>query len=168
MKHLLFLVVIVLLGFSVNAQECKYEIDEVDKFTKEVTKVTKRGVLWAHLVTGNNMSAQLKLADGKKSLILRYMDPDAFKVAKGDKLIFLCSDDSTIILEADADVEARHVEKEKRWVANVNYDLSEENAAALSKSTITDLRMMHSEGHFEKAVKEERQKNLQMLSKCID
>ncbi len=153
---------------AVSAQECKYEVDELDKFTKEVTRITKHGVLWAHLVTGNNMSAKLKLQDGEKSLILKYMHPDAFKVNKGDKLILLCDDDSTIILEASGDVEAKHLEKEKRHVANVTYELPAEQAAALSKSTITDLRMSHSDGHFEKEIKEERQRNLQKLSKCLD
>ncbi len=167
MKKILTLLLILGGSLMSFAQDCKYEVEELDKFTKEETKVTKHEVLWNHLVTGDNLSIKAKSVNGEKSLLFRNSERDAFNIKVDSKAIFLFSDDETLTLDAEKDAESIYQKADKRWVCNFSYKLSEEQAALLSKKTVTDIRIYTAEGHLEKAIKDERQGNIKSIMRCI-
>lgn len=165
---------LILLGFCsllittpAIGQNCKYEKDEIDKFAKTRTLITKHTVLW-NPGNGNNLSVKARSISGKKSLLMRYSFNENFTIPEGADITVLFEDGSTTILNAFAAVPAKKKEKELIFIANFICQLTEENLAALNAKSITDIRIAAEERNFDRPIKKEHGKRIGDIIDCLN
>jgi|GEM_PF-3517227 len=169
MKFGFFLLVAFLL-FSLTglmAQDCQYELNEFDKFTKEQKLLTKSKLLWKNAGTGNTFTFKASLDKGHKSLQIKYSDPKSFTLLHGGDLMLLLANGEAITLHFDQEIAAKRDVVEPRYTALFSCPLDEEIIARLMSQTITDFRIVHSTGHFDHPVSAEYAKNIPVLLNCL-
>jgi hypothetical protein len=118
MKKLTFFLVLYISTFGLNAQNCKFDKNEIDAMTGEKIMITKRALLCEIATLGdmNTVDIKLKKVSSKTSeqaYIIAYLKPSAkhecsFK--KGHKLIMKFDNDSIATMEGELDKTEYYIE----------------------------------------------------------
>ncbi|MCB0516912.1 MAG: hypothetical protein R2798_11085 [Chitinophagales bacterium] len=156
------------IGFvGLQAQDCKFETNELDKFTQEKILKSKPAVLWAHKVNGNNFSVYAHFEGGREWLEFKYLHPESFSFKEGANVIFLFDDSSTLQLPIDKAASSEKTPEMARYTAYFNCTLNSDAFAALSSKTITDIRIPATEGAIDRAIAEANRKKLAEVLHCL-
>lgn len=155
MKKLFTFLMLFIASFSF-AQDCKYEKNEVDKFTKKMTKVTKK----VKLIQTFNSEGYVYITkeDTSLSISLNYRTSfsKSVKVEDGSELSFLLEGGDIITL------------KKK----NGSYPISKENLTKLSSTKTKTLRYYYtdSDGNYKYSdteIKDGNAEDFMKLTLCV-
>jgi hypothetical protein len=178
------LTTLLLLSISLlaSAQKCKYEVNELDKFTNKMTKETKKEMIvnaW-----DATMYFQARREGDAVYLIFEfwhceYKKVEMPKIQKGQKILFLLADGSKIELECADDITGQP----KNYVVaipptycsilyNASYPANAEQVDKLLKNTISTIRFYKTEGNGKEdykdyEIKKKNNEDLIELLKCV-
>jgi hypothetical protein len=147
--------------------------DKVDKFTKKAVKKTS----WEKLIGKGGMSSlstnyRISKIDNDKFFELKMMmNNKVYSVNKGDKIIFLFTNDETVELSA---METQVASKgagatgyvgSEGWGTHTIYQLTEENISKFKTNIIKSVRIYTSEKYVEDDVSDKLSK---AINKCLE
>ena len=190
MNKLLFVLFSVITSFAF-AQDCIYDKNETDKFSKKKLLTTKREKVFGTLNSSGYYS--LKRDDDSYSIIFDYTviessilgnSNSSLKVSinEKDQLLFLLENDDIITLEASNSVKPNKKELVGTDVSNlaidnVIYPITKEQLESLRSNKILTLRIYRTIGltekspgkqeHFDVEIKKRNQTDIQKMIDCI-
>ena len=148
-------------------QDCKYERNEIDKFTKQTILETKYTALWMNIMY--SMAFKAGKINNSKYLEMSYSTSSIYSINKGSELMFLMDNDSIIKLTAIESKVADYSTSKYGtiWYASVAYTLLESDYKMLLNGAIKSIRFYTPKGYIEKQIKKNRSKYLYTILKCI-
>lgn len=169
--HLLktFLLAILIFPFTQNlaAQDCKYEVEEIDKFAKTKKLVTKSTVLW-NPGNGNSFTIKGKLESNQRSLLCRYVFDKPYTIPEGAQIVFLFEDGEVLTLIAQGESVAKSEKEKLLYNSTFTLVLDEEQYTMLSEKAVTDVRITAKERNFDRPIKAAHSKRIADLVKCLN
>ena len=162
-KLLLILLCLPMIGFG---QSCKYQKNEIDKFTKKEIKITKEKILWKNPMGGNTLSFYLSSVSDKKSITIRYSKGSIFTIKNGNSLALLLENGEALNLQTPISVVSTY--SGSNWYAYANYSLSENAISLLNAHNLTDVRIITTNSFIDKTIKGKKQARIIENLKCID
>lgn len=163
MRKLVF-VLLFLPVFSI-AQNCKYERNDIDKFTKQKVIITESVIMWKNPMGGNSLSFKSKNIDDIYLLEMRYSMSNVFAIEKDSKLYFLTTNDENIeVLAIESKVSDSY---STTSFCIVNYAISEEIRVKLSIEQIKSIRFYTTDGYIEHDIRSKKQTILNNIMNCI-
>lgn len=163
-----FLALLVLPFFqNLDAQTCKYEVEEVDKFTKSKKLVTKNVSLW-NPGNGNSFGIKGKYESGQVAFLCRYVFDKPYSIETGADIIFLFDDGEALTLNVQGGSEAKSAEAKLLYGVNFTLVVNEEQQAIFAEKTITDIRITAKERNFDRPIKAVHGKRVQEILKCLE
>lgn len=156
------LIVFLFLPTLLFAQDCEYLKNEIDKFTKTKTVLTK----------GAKIERRGKYFTLIKGLVLneyKYLrvTMTTYRISsfrRDSKFMLMSESDSVITLNA---VDHSKSDHSFVWYATINYEITEEQLAYLISNKITTVRFYGSDGYIEKEIKDKYAVLFQNDLKCI-
>lgn len=175
---MLLIILVPAFGFC---QNCKYEVNEVDKFTGKVTKITKPKKVIATFFTAGSFS--IKRTDSDYFFILNYglssykrFDP--YKINAGAQLILLLENGEKITLSTNDDIKG--IKKTtigippvySCYLKNVSYPVTKKEIDILLKSKVMSIRFYRTESngkedYVDSVIKTNKQEVIQQLIMCL-
>lgn len=179
MKHLFFAILLVFGTFTlVNAQNCKYKKNGIDKFTNKFTKVTKSEKVIGTFTTSGAFSAE-KIENSyyfifDYDIIMTY-DFEPYSIKQGAELIFLLENGETITLNSDDNIYGTKMKIGTLWncsLSNVSYQVTSQQLDMFLKFKVKSTRFYRSESngkedYIDNEIKRKNQDDMQNLIKCI-
>jgi|TARA_B110000238_G_C15837725_1_gene315571 hypothetical protein len=162
-KLLLILLCLPFIGFG---QSCKYQKNEIDKFTKKEIKITKEKILWKNPMGGNTLSFYLSSVNDKKSITIRYSKGSVFTIKNGNSLALLLENGESLNLQTPISVVSTY--SGSNWYAYANYSLPEDAISLLNAHNLTDVRIITTKSFIDKTIKGKKQARIIENLKCID
>ena len=153
--------IIVIFIICINAftfAQCKFEVNELDKFTKSINIVTKMEILHKDF----NSAISFNFCKSDSSLFIKVglnLTGKVYSIDKGDKLMIICSD-SIITLNSS----------EYKLVSGftyINYFISQKQFEIIQTMNITDIRIYLIDSFIDKKIELKRAEKILELSKCI-
>jgi len=181
MKKLITLILLCIPAF-LFAQKCKYEMNELDKFTGKIVKLTKKEMIlnaW-----DATMYFQCRREGDNIFLIFEfwhcaYSKVEMPKIQKGQKLMFLLSDGSSIELESADDITGTP----KNYLVSIpptycsilsqaSYPATPESVEKLLRNTVSVIRFYKTEGNGKEGykdyeIKKKNNEDIVDLLKCV-
>jgi len=181
MKKTIILIAFLTSCFAINAQNCKYKVNEIDKFTGKFTKITKPKTVIATWFTAGEFS--VKKEDTNYYFIFnyglsKYSNFEAYSINPGAKLMFMLEDNSIVTLET------KYLIKGSMSVVygippvyvcalnNVVYQISLSDCQKFFNSKVKTIRFYRSESngkedYIDNEIKERNKDDIQQLIRCI-
>lgn len=151
------------------AQNCKYEINEVDEFTKKTILETKEQTLSRSFNFYTAFS--FKKIDDKKFLKLFISSTSIFSIRENHEIIFITDGDNSVILKfIQSKVSRGKYDSNSRitiWSETFYLPIDEETFQRLSNENILKLRVYTSDGYIDDEVKEKHAKKFKEQIICI-
>ena len=178
---LLSILLLAFLGLSVNAQNCKYKINEIDKFTNKYTKWTKPEKVIATFYTSGEFS--VKKIDTSYFFIFDYIlssysNFDPYSIKKSAQLIFLLENGETVTLNSADDING--IKKiiigvppvYMCYLTNSSYPVTKNQIELFFKSKVKSIRFYRTESngkedYLDNEIKKRNQDDIQNLIKCV-
>jgi|GEM_PF-1498529 len=182
MKHLFLIHLLIFASLTnINAQNCKYKINEIDKFTGKYTKLTKPEKVIATFYTTGEFS--VKRTDTSYFFIFDYVlssysNFDPYSIKKSAQLIFLLENGETVTLNSADDINGT-----KKtviglppvyvcYLTNVSYPVTKNQIEQFNKSKIKSIRFYRTESngkedYLDNEIKKKNQDDIQSLIKCV-
>jgi hypothetical protein len=180
MKHLFLLIIAINLQ-NTFAQKCKYKINDLDKFTKQYTKITKSEQVIGTFHTTGNFS--VKKVDTSFSFIFdytlsRYSNFEPYSINKGANLTFLLDNGEIITLNSGDDIKGTMKTVYGLppvyicYLSNVSYSLTRTQLDQFFKSKVKSIRFYRTESNgkedfIDNDIKKKNQDDIQDLIKCV-
>ena len=179
-KFITILLIIASLS-SVNAQNCKYKINEIDKFTSKYTKLTKPEKVIGTFYTSGEFS--VKKIDTSYFFIFDYVlssysNFDPYSIKKSAQLIFLLENGETVTLNSADDINGT-----KKtviglppvymcYLTNSSYPVTKNQIELFFKSKVKSIRFYRTESngkedYLDNEIKKKNQDDIQNLIKCV-
>ena len=165
----------------INAQNCKYEINEVDKFTGKYTKLTKPEKVISTFFTTGEFS--VKKIDNSYFFIFDYVlssysNFDPYSIKKNAQLIFLLENGETVTLKSADDINGTKKTTVgippvySCYLTNVSYPVTKNQIDQFFKSKVQSIRFYRTESngkedYLDNDLKKKNQEDIQNLIKCI-
>ena len=169
--HLLktILLAFLLLPFAQNldAQNCRFEVEDIDKFAKTKKLITKSTVLW-NPGNGNSFTIKGKLESGQRALLCRYVFNKPYTIAEGAQIIFLFEDGESLVLIAQGESVAKSEKEKLLYNSTFTLVMDEEQYAILAEKAVTDIRITAKERNFDRPIKKEHAKRVADLVSCLN
>ncbi len=184
MKKILTILILfpIFLTSSVTiAQNCKFKINEVDKFTNKLTKVTKSEKVIGTFYTTGEFS--VKRIDTSFYFIFDYIlssysNFEPYSINKGSNLIFLLENGETITLTSNDEIKGTKKTiigippVYECFLTNVSYTLTKNQVDQFFKSKVKSIRFYRVEGngkedYIDNEIKKRNQDDIQNLIKCL-
>jgi hypothetical protein len=166
---------------KINAQNCNYKINELDKFTNKYTKLTKpEKVIGTFFTTGQ---FSVKKIDTSYFLIFDYVlssysNFEPYSIKKSAQLLFLLENGETISLNSADDINGT---KKIAYgippvysclLTNVSYPVTKNQIDLFFKSKVKSIRFYRTESngkedYLDNEIKKNNQDDIQNLIKCI-
>ena len=152
---------IVIFIICINAftfAQCKFEVNEFDKFTKTINIVTKMEILHKDF----NSAISFNFCKSDSNLFIKVglnLTGEIYSINEGDKLMIMCSD-SIITLKASQ-------YKLVSGFTYVNYFITQEQLEIIKTINITDIRLYLIDSYIDKKIELKRAEKILELSKCI-
>lgn len=180
LKKLVLLIFITFNGF-IFGQNCKYEINEVDKFTGKVTKITKSKKVITTFLTAGSFS--MKRVDSDYFIVLnyglsRYKKFEPYNINSGAQLILLLQNGEKITLTTPDEIKG--IKKTtigippvySCYLNDVNYPVEKKSIEMLLKSKVTNIRFYRTESngkedYIDSELKSKAQEGIQDLIMCV-
>lgn len=166
-KTLLLALLILPFTQNLDAQDCKYEVEDIDKFAKTKKLITKSSVLW-NPGNGNNFSMKGKLESGQRALLCRYVFDKPYTIAQGAQIVFLFEDGEVLTLITQGESVAESEKEKLLYTSNFTLVLDEEQYEILATKAITDIRITAKERNFDRPIKKVHAKRVADLVSCLN
>lgn len=179
-KFVLILLVSFLFSHA-NAQNCSYKTNEVDKFTKKFTKITKPKKIIGTYYTEGKIS--IKRVDTSFFILFDYFHSsnrpfNAWNIAKSSQLIFLLENDEVITLISESNITGTSKVMHGFFplyisrLDNVSYKLTKSEMQHFLTSKIKSIRfyVIESNGtetYVDCEIKNSNRDDIQSLVKCV-
>jgi len=146
MKQLTTILIPILTSLvTINAQNCRYKTNEIDKFTNKYTKLTKSEKVIGTFFTSGEFS--IKKIDTSYYFIFDYLlssysDFEPYSIQKSAQLIFLLESGETVTLNSADDILGRKKTVfglppvYECFLTNVNYPVSKEQINLFFRSKV--------------------------------
>lgn len=177
----LSLILIITFLTSVNAQNCKYKINEIDKFTNKHTKLTKPEKVISTFYTAGEFS--VKKIDTSYFFILdytlqSYANFEPYNIKKSAQLIFLLENGEIVTLNSEDDINGTKYTFVGLppvyccYLTNVSYPVTKEQIDLFFKSKVKSIRFYRTESngkedYIDNEIKTKNQNDIQNLIKCV-
>jgi len=163
------IIALLLLPFTIDAQaqDCKFEVEDIDKFAKTKKLITKSTVLW-NPGNGNSFSIKGKLESGQRALLCRYVFDKTYSIAQGAQIIFLFDDGEALTLITQGGAKAESEKDKRLYATNFTLVLDEDQQAILAEKAVTDIRITAIERNFDRPIKQIYSKRLADIVSCLD
>jgi len=179
---MLFALLFVITSWTiVDAQNCKYKINEIDKFTNKYTKLTKSEKVISTFFTTGEFST--KKIDTSFYFIFDYQlssysNFEPYSIKKGASLIFLLENGQTVTLNSADDI----IGTKKTviglppvyqcFLTNVSYPVTKAQIDLFFTSKIKSIRFYRTESngkedYTDNEIKKNNQDDIQNLIKCV-
>lgn len=182
MKSLYVALFIIILSLTnLSAQNCKYKINEIDKFTGQYTKLTKSEKVISTFYTVGDFSVQK--VDTSFYFIFDYVlssysNFDPFNISQNQKLIFLLENGEVInLFSADNIVGTKKTvigvpPVYECFLTSVSYPIFKSDLDKLFKSRVKSIRFYRNEAngkevYIDNDIKKKNQDDIQELIKCV-
>lgn len=145
---------------------CRYERNEVDKFTKKTVRITKEQTLNTKYpnpyvyVKGKNVDGFMGLG-----LLIQERYPIRYKINKGDELKMVLDNGEVITTECVKEDTGRRSPRGMEFYAN--YVLSPAAFNALLGHNVTAIRIYHSQGNISIDLATKRQNVIANVLNCV-
>jgi hypothetical protein len=166
---------------ALYAQNCKYKVNEIDKFTGQYTKLTKSEKVISTFYTVGDFSVQK--VDTSFYFIFDYVlssysNFDAFNISPSQKLIFLLENGEVInLFSADNILGTKKTviglpPVYECFLTKVSYPISKSDIDKLFKSKVKSIRFYRNEAngkevYIDNDIKKKNQDDIQDLIKCV-
>jgi len=149
-----------------EAPKCKLEIDKVDKFTADVTQLTRPERIWRDFYEEKFVQcAAVRKNDQRGLLFENYTDVE-YRIEENDSLMFLLSNDTIVTLKASTERLAERF-NDKTYFAKVFYSIDIHEMALLMNNKVKAIRQYHKGGFFEIELKEKKQDDILSMLSCV-
>jgi hypothetical protein len=166
---------------SVKAQNCKYKINEMDKFTNKYTKLTKPEKVIGTFYTTGEFS--VKKIDTSyfftfDYVLSSYSNFEPYSIKKAAQLIFLLENGEAISLNSADDINGT-----KKivyglppvymcYLTNVSYPVTKNQIELFFRSKVKSIRFYRTESngkedYLDNEIKKNNQDDIQNLIKCV-
>lgn len=171
MKKIVF-ILSVLFSLSMYAQQtnsnknCRYEKNEIDKFTKSVVRITKQQTLNTRgpepylYVKGKNVDGFIGIG-----LLIQERFPVRYTIKKGDELKIALLNGEVISVKCAKEVTPRRYYGGAEYY--VNYVFMPDDVQKILQSKVDAIRIYHSEGHTSINLAPSRQEVIQYVIRCV-
>jgi len=172
MKRFIFAIT-VLFCLSLYAQQqnsqssnCRYEKNEVDKFTKSLTRITKQQTLNTRgpepylYVKGKNVDGFIGIG-----LLIQERFPTRYSIKKGDELKIAFTNGEVITVKCVKEATGRRYYGNTEYYAN--YVFMPDDVQKILANKIDAIRIYHSEGYTSINIAPSRQLVIQNVIKCV-
>ncbi|BDS09736.1 hypothetical protein [Aureispira anguillae] len=175
MKYLIIVVLIGALSINLQAQDCLYEIDQVDPFNEEVEQLTEAVVIAKKVkregaLPLRKVMAQWRRIGAQQYLVLKFpvtmiMSPTFTDKSSDSELILLLENKQKVILPL-ADL-MRNVEDKVEFRYATDFVLMEEDIVLLQKYPITAIRVGMKNNTFDVHLEQGAAETLMETLECI-
>jgi len=164
-----------------TAQNCKYRINEIDKFTNKYTKLTKPEKVIATFNTAGDFS--IKKIDTSFFFIFDYVltsysNFSPYSIQKEAELIFLLENGDVLTLYSNDDIKGTKKTVlglppvYECFMTNVSYPLTKIQIDLFFKSKVKSIRFYRTESngkedYIDNEIKKRNQDDIQNLVKCV-
>lgn len=182
MKFRLITLLLILASLSsVNAQNCRYKINEIDKFTNKYTKLTKpEKVIGTFYTTGEFSVKKLDTSYffTFDYVLSSYSNFEPYSIKKDAQLLFLLENGETISLNSEDDINGT-----KKivyglppvymcYLTNVSYPVTKNQIELFFRSKVKSIRFYRTESngkedYLDNEIKKNNQDDIQNLIKCV-
>ena len=138
--------------------QCKFEINEFDKFTKTTNVVTKMDVLHKDF----NSAITFNFCKSDSSAFIKVgvnLTGQVYSIYKGDKLMIMCSDSIITLTSSESKVVS--------GFTYIKYFITQEQLQIIKTMNITDIRLYLIDSFIDKKIELKRAEKILELSKCI-
>jgi len=169
MKKATLLAVLLIASASLFAQ-CKYNTNEIDKFTKDTVKITKRSTLIYALNDRGNVFFIKQ--NSLKYLHLQYFSGGikSLVIQENAELMFILEDETVLTLKAMnstyGDVNLNSIGGDNSGV-KANYTLSKEDLNLLQTKKIKSVRLYLNDTHKDYNVLPKNAEKIKLSANCI-
>jgi len=175
-KYLLIFAALSFLSMGAFAQDCDYEINDVDGFNNQEEKLTNAIVIARKVKRDNALPlrkvlAQLRKKNGEQFLVLKFpltmvMSPTFSDSDNKSKLVLLLDNKKRLTLPLAKLMNNQNDKVELRYATD--FVLFEEDIAILKKHRITDIRVGMNNNTFDMRLEENASEMLMESMGCID
>lgn len=165
----------------VKAQNCKYKINEIDKFTNKYTKLTKPYTVISSFYSSGDFS--VKKIDTSYFFIFdyalsSYSSFEPYSINQGASLMFLLENGETVTLKS-----ADQIKGTSKtivgippvyccYLTNVSYPVTKSQMDLFFKSKVKTIRFYRTESNgkedfIDNEIKKKNQNDIQDLIKCV-
>ena len=159
MKNRIFTIIIFIICINFfTISQCKFEINELDKFTKITNVVTKMEILHKDF----NSAISFNFCKSDSLLFIKVgvnLTGKVYSINEGDKLMIMCSDSIVTLIASEY--------KLVSGFTYVNYFITQEQLQIINKINITDIRLYLIDSYIDKKIELKRAEKILELSKCI-
>lgn len=168
MRSIITLAFLFVIGLSsLFAQgKCRYELNDVDKFSNDVLRLTRSAVIWRDFYEESFVKCAAVQKNEDRGLLFVNHATKEYQVEKGDSLLLLLSDKSIMTLYA-AEKRVSSYFSSKIQAAKVYYPLESKEYNQLLSTKVTTVRQYHSDGYFEYDIKDKKQNVITDIMGCI-
>lgn len=180
MKHIT-LGLFLLLTISAIGQNCKFEKNEIDKFTGKFTKITKAEKVIGTFFTSGEFS--VKRIDTSffftfDYVLSSYSKFEPYSISEGAQLIFLFENGETVTLKSVDNIQGTKKTTVgippvySCYLTNVSYTISKNDIETFFKSKVKSIRFYRNESngkedYIDNDIKKKNQDDIQSLVKCL-
>jgi hypothetical protein len=173
MNKIIIALFIATLTTTAFSQECQYEKNEIDKFTKSSIKTTKEMLIaGGSFKLKGTLYASLSKINDLKYLNLKLITWQNFVIETNAKLMILLEDDTVIDLSFLKYGVGDYANNEgmETWTANVSLNINEENYKILTQKNAKEIRIYLKEGYVNLPVPENKKywSKFKENLKCIE
>jgi len=166
MRTLLLATLTFLFMLPAMGQDCRYDINKVDKFTDDITQLTRTEKVWKGFYEEEFLTCAAVRENEQRGLLVAYYAHEEYKIEEGDSLMLLLDNNEIMILEASKDRLAERY-SDKIYFAKVFYPVDKEKMAVLTAHPVTAVRQYYKGGYFERDIKEKKRGSFMELLGCI-
>ena len=152
---------------ATESPKCRYEIDQIDRFTDDITRQTRSIKIWKGFYEEEFISCAAVRKNDVRAVQFAYYAHAEYLVEEGDSLMLLLDNKEVLILQAATKRLAERF-SDKIFYANVSYPLDAQNMQLLLDNNIKAVRLYYKGGFFEKEIKEKKQGAVKDLLTCVE
>ena len=157
-KYKLLVTATLLMSSLVTKSQCKYDKNEIDKFTgikkiETISEILHRDFESAISISFCKYDTKIFLKVGLN------LSGEIYSIIEGDELILLCGKIPVALKALETNVIQGYV--------NMKYSITEEQLKILNNNMITDLRIYLRDSYIEKTIESKRSSKIMKLSTCI-
>lgn len=151
---------------AMGQDKCRFEIDKVDKFTDDITRLTQAQKIWRGFYEEEFIECAAVRNNEQRGLLFAYYAQEEYRVEEGDSLMLLLDNDEVLVLQAAKERLAERYSDEI-YFANIFYPVDDEKMKTLTAHPIQAIRQYYKGGFFERDLKKKKQTAVSGLLGCI-
>ncbi|MCS7076751.1 MAG: hypothetical protein NZ455_08585 [Bacteroidia bacterium] len=165
MKKLILIFILLFAGF-IYAQNCRYEKNEMDKFSKTPTRITRQQTLNTRgpepylYVKGKNVDGSIGIG-----LLIQERFPTRYTIHKGDELKIALISGEVITVRCIKEDNGRRYYGRAEYYAN--YIITPDEVRKIISSKVDAIRIYHSEGYTSINISPNKQMVIPNVLRCV-